>query len=343
MTNARHPIFGNTARKAKKRTEKQGTAARIFSAGTVLGVAALLLRFTVVAPKAAAEAARAGLFTAGNAVLPSLFPFFVLSSLLIESGIGERLLTLPAKAVARLFRVSRSGACAILLGAFCGFPVGARVTATLYRKDLVTRAEAERLLALSNAPSFAFLYGTVGAGFFGSAALGLRLYLSVLLSTWLTGLLLRPGKHRSEPLSVRTEQTQSTAALFSGAITSAAHSALTVTASLVFFSVTIAAADALLAFSDAPTVLRIFLTGALELTSGIKKAAETSCGLCGICLCGFFAGFGGLCAHLQVIATAELPLPDRAEKEPITFRSYFLCKGMQGIFTALLFLVLSRI
>lgn len=309
--------------------------------GMTLLLSAFLLWFVLRDPRGAAEAAREGLDVALRSTLPSLFPFFVLSGLLTRSGAAERIGRTVARPLSHLFGISDAGAVAVLIGAFCGFPVGAGAVAELYRAGRIGKAECERLLALSNAPSFAFLYSAVGAGLFGSKIAGLCLYLTVTLSTFAVGAALRllrgpcPQEDRTVTL---TAPQKHAAGLLAGALTSAAQSALTVTASIVFFRVLSASLSALLAALGAGSTVTLLFTGLLELTSGMQKTAETAYGrLCGWVFCGLFAGFGGLCACLQVIATAENPLPDRADRNTsLSFRSYIVCKVVQGLLSALL-------
>jgi hypothetical protein len=127
------------------------------------------------------------------------------------------------------------------------------------------------------------------------------------------------------------------------ALGSAVSASLGITGATVFFSVIGAALRLFLAELHTPEALSVLLAGLLEFSTGMQNAAETVGGLCGRMLCGCFAGFGGLCAHLQVIATAEDPLPDRADRSEKTpsFRSYIGLKLISGALSALLFPLLS--
>ncbi|MBR2906731.1 MAG: hypothetical protein IKC26_01640 [Clostridia bacterium] len=307
------------------------------SESITLLLSALLLWFVIKDTTASGDAARIGLLLAARSVVPALFPFLVLASLLTESGLGERIGRKLSRVTGTLFGISGVGASAFLLGAFCGFPVGARIVSSLYGEGTLSKTEAERLLFLSNGPSFAFLFAAVGGGFFRDRGFGLTLYLASVASTILIGIALRfvfGVCERSEaPLSVRTHIHPSS--LFVSSVVRAGETAVTVSAFVVFFSVLSSALDALLSALGAPPALSIFLSGLLELSRGTKNAAETVNGLCGRALCGFFAGWGGLCAHLQVIATAERQLPDRARRNSLSFRSYFLCKFLTGLLCAL--------
>ena len=84
-----------------------------------------------------------------RSVVPSLFPFLVASSALLALGFGELAAPWLAGLMEPLFRVPGAGSAALVLGLVGGYPIGAKTAADLYRENLVSREEAERLLAQS--------------------------------------------------------------------------------------------------------------------------------------------------------------------------------------------------
>lgn len=307
----------------------------------------LLLVFLIRAPETAATAAREGLLRAGTGILPVLFPFLVLSAYLAEGKGSEAVGRWLGRPFSALFGVTCGGSTAILLGLFCGFPIGARITARLFSAGRIDATERDLLLFLSSGPSFLFLYSAVGIRLYGSARIGLSLYLSSVLSTLLVGFLAsrrqRGAVQKSVSVSALPQAAPSGLSRLPSSLASAVSASLGITGATVFFSVIGAALHLFLAELRAPEALSVLLAGLLEFSTGIQNAAETVGGLCGRMLCGCFAGFGGLCAHLQVIATAEDPLPDRADRSEKTpsFRSYIGLKLISGALSALLFPLLS--
>ena len=93
------------------------------------------------------EAVRQGVALCGRSVIPSLFPFFVLSSLLIACGASELLSALLSPLMRPLFGLSGTGAAALALGLCGGYPVGARTAAELVENGALSQEEGERLLA----------------------------------------------------------------------------------------------------------------------------------------------------------------------------------------------------
>ena len=115
--------------------------------GTALLCCALAL---VCWPREIGAAVQSGLELCYNVILPSLFPFFILTSLVISLGLAGYLGRLLEPVMRPLFHVSGPCAAALALGFVGGYPVGARAALTLYENGQCTKTEAERLLAADN-------------------------------------------------------------------------------------------------------------------------------------------------------------------------------------------------
>lgn len=158
----------------------------------LLGVAIVCAALALILwPKEAMAAMKDGLRLCGNVIIPSLFPFFVLSSLVVELGLSRYLGKLFQPVMAPLFRVNGACTSAVALGFVGGYPVGARTAIALYQSGQCSKTEAERLLAFCNNAGPAFILGVVGAGVFGSGTVGLLLYLAHIAASLCVGLLFR--------------------------------------------------------------------------------------------------------------------------------------------------------
>ena len=80
-----------------------------------------------------------------RSVVPSLFPFLVISGLLVSMGIGELAAPYLAGFMGPLYRLPGCASSALLLGRVGGYPIGAKTAADLYREGLLSRDEAEQL------------------------------------------------------------------------------------------------------------------------------------------------------------------------------------------------------
>ena len=110
-------------------------------------------------PEVSAQAARDAMLLCAQTLIPSLFPFFVLSSLLIACGASELLSALLSPLMRPLFGLSGTGAAALALGLCGGYPVGARTAAELVENGALSQEEGERLLAFCNNAGPGFLLG----------------------------------------------------------------------------------------------------------------------------------------------------------------------------------------
>ncbi|MCI8539843.1 MAG: sporulation protein [Oscillospiraceae bacterium] len=299
---------------------KTGSKLRDSLLGALLLAAALAL---ATLPGETSEAAREGLALCYNVVIPSLFPFFILSSLLVELGLASGLGRALEPIMRPLFGVSGAGASALALGLVGGYPVGARTALELYQTRQCSKEEAERLLCFCNNCGPAFLLGVVGTGVFQDPAAGLLLCAVHMGSALLTGVLfrlLRPiGKRQRGAPPPSVVRAASAPAAFTSSIKGAFSSTLNICAFVVCFTVLLrlltatgvlprlaALLGGLLApLGGSPEWALRLLGGMLELTTGVTALAGTGQLAGRMALASFLLGWGGLSVHCQTAALLE--------------------------------------
>lgn len=306
--------------------------------GLALLCAALAL---VLWPTQGVEAARDGLVLCANVIVPSLFPFFVLSSLLVELGLARYLGRMLEGVMVPLFRVGGNCAAALALGFIGGYPVGAKTAISLYQKGQCSRTEAERLLAFCNNSGPAFILGVVGAGVFGSGRVGLMLYLSHILASFCVGILFRFYRPGQSPTPRRalppTFQTSRFSTALTRSVTSAVGSVLNICAFVVLFTVVIrmltlsgllTGLAGLLGALFSPLgvtqewITRL-LTGFLEVSSGVSTLSGQAGLSSRVSMAAFMLGWAGLSVHCQVLAF----LGDSG----LSMGTYFVGKLLHGV------------
>lgn len=279
-------------------------------------------------PEVSAQAAYDALALCATAVIPSLFPFFVLSSLLISCGAGELLAFLLAPLMRPFFSLSGAGAGALALGFCGGYPIGARTTAELVGSGSLSREEGERLLACCNNAGPGFILGICGSAVFRSPRVGAALYLIHVASALLSGMLLL---RHLPPLSFRSARQKKRTASYalSGAFPAAVQNALagcmSICAYVVFFRVAAQLALHLFPSSFAHSLSCAALLGLLELTSSITSLPATRAGFL---LCVALLGWGGLSVHCQTISVLA--------GSGLSLRYYWRGKILQTVLSPLL-------
>ena len=99
--------------------------------------------FLIFRGDVAADAIRQGLRLCANTLIPCLFPYLVLTSLLTKFQNSEGYIH---RALAALFQISPSASATVLIGNVGGFPTGAAAVAALYQEGKISRTDAEKLL-----------------------------------------------------------------------------------------------------------------------------------------------------------------------------------------------------
>lgn len=175
------------------------------------GIALLTGILPFLAPEACARALREGLMLCGGPLLLSLFPFFIVSTLLVRSGggdlLGQFLYPLAWLAGAK----SPNAGSILLMGLTGGFAPAANAAAQAVRSGKLSAKEAAGLLpaCICSGPSFVIL--TVGQGMLGSTVLGIQLFAAQAIAGVLSAAILCRF-HRRSPVTAEG-QTASLASL----------------------------------------------------------------------------------------------------------------------------------
>ncbi len=126
----------------------------------------------IIVPNAVISSAQAGLLLWFNKILPSILPFLIGTNILIHLGFIDFLGVLLDPFMKRFFNVSGCGAFALVLGMLSGYPVGAKITATLRENNKISQIEAQRLVSFTNNSGPLFIIGAIGIGMFKNVNVG---------------------------------------------------------------------------------------------------------------------------------------------------------------------------
>ncbi len=294
---------------------KIGICYKVLLGAAVLGTGIGLVLYTSESIETAGKAAAMCI----EVILPSLFPFLVVSNLIIGLGFAEAVGRIASPLMRRLFNLNGSCASAFIMGIVGGYPVGARAAITSYERGLCTKTECERMLSFCNNSGPAFILGVVGAGVFANSRAGMLLYLAHVLASLTVGICFRFYK-RHEPVSrtrAVTYAAQKPSLVFVDSVRSGLAGIGNISAFVIFFAVAINllfASGALGALAHGiAAVLRPFgvdsgsierlLVGAVEMTSGLtslKGAAESMNAR--LSMAAFMLGWAGVSVHCQVLS-----------------------------------------
>ena len=104
----------------------------------------------LIFPKLTVSFASKGLMLWFQTMIPTLLPFMILSSLLIQLRLHRIICRLVSPILMPLFQVRSDCIYCIFFGFLCGFPMGAKIVAELYTNSYISEKEAAYLLSFCN-------------------------------------------------------------------------------------------------------------------------------------------------------------------------------------------------
>ena len=313
----------------------------------------VFLLLLILFPSDSADAAKQGLDIFLYTVLPSLLPFFIVSSLLLATGVFRLAAKWMEPLMRPLFHCPGHTAYVFLLSITSGYPVGAKLTATLVKSGNMTPEEGLRTLCFCSTSGPVFMVGAVAVGMLGVPQAGVLLALAHYLSALAVGVLGRfliPDRAGGYSKSPAPEQSQALpiGTIMREAITGSIQTLLTVGGYIILFCVlirflTITGVLRLLGYAVTPLLLLLgmpqslatpFAAGLIEMTTGAKlislasaPLAQKTAAIAGVIS---WSGFG---IHSQ--ATAFL------SDTPISIGKYMGFKALHGLIAICFCLLLS--
>ncbi len=290
----------------------------------ICSLSVFLVTVLIINPDKSIIYAKDGLELCRSIIIPSLFPFFVCSGLLVYSGFCELLSKLSRPVMRPIFNINPSGSAAFILGLISGYPLGAVTTCQLYNSMYISKSEAERLLAFCNNSGPLFILGAVGVSMYHSPRIGIILYTAHILGAVSVGITFRFYKPNSycAPQSNITAEQKPLSEIFSTVLTNSVQSILTVCGCVIFCSVISKLVIDMLCINS---TFKALLSGCTEFVSGLSQISYLDIPLfskllmsAGVC------AFAGISVHLQVMSVAA--------KSGLDLKPYIFGKILHAVF-----------
>ena len=301
-------------------------------------------------------AVKSGLALWANSVVPSLFPFFVATELLMHTNIITLLGHYLNIYMKPLFNIRGEGAFAFIMGIISGNPVGAKIATNLREHNICSKEECERLLSFTNNSGPLFIIGTVGILMYRNTIIGILLFFTHLLACITVGFIFRYWKkdkntfdtNNTHNLKKHNNQNQyaclsNLGEILAQSITNSISTILLIGGFVVIFSSIISILKASGILNSLVTIIsplfqllhidtnfiQGILTGFLEITNGISVISSVACKKISINIIftAFLLGFGGISVLLQVWSIVS--------KSDLSIKPYIYGKLLHGTFAAL--------
>lgn len=248
-----------------------------------------------------------------NNVVPSLFPFFVLSELLINYGFIELIGELFKPIFERLFKINGNAAFVFIMSLISGFPSNAKYAKELYLDKKLDYNEASKILMFSHFSNPLFILGTISITFLNNKTLGLIVMFSHYFSNIIIGLIFRnyyPSKITKDKFSLkkaisamhnkRINNKCRFGNIISNSLSKTINTLLLILGVITTFLIITTIIDNNFRLS---LLNKTLLSGFLEMTQGLKHVSllNVSSNYKAILIC-FIISFGGLSVHTQILS-----------------------------------------
>ncbi len=267
---------------------------------TLISIIAVCL---IIYPKDTAKGVKDAFLLLGNSLIPSLFPFMVLSSYISQCDIANVISKIFEKPFKSIFRVSGYGIIPFILGLSGGYPVGAKTISEFYENEKISQNEAHRLLFWCINPSPAFTITAVGSFMLGNTKSGLILYGSCVLASLTVGYFCRFLSDGQ----IKTIQEKSYTArnnIFVKSVASGSEGMFAICGWVITFSVLSALCESL----NLPYTLSCIIKSVGEVTTGCKNAITAELSLPVIAGILSFGGFAVICQCATYCTTCKLQI-----------------------------------
>ena len=256
-----------------------------------------------------------------TSLLPALFPFFIVSDILINYDVIKYFPKVIRNSIKYLFNVSDNGLVIILLSMLSGFPSNARNIKNMYLDKKITKEVGEHLLYFTHFSNPMFILGTIPL-ILNSNKISKYILISHYLANIILGICLRKyNRVNDSNNSNYKEDKHNFGLVLTTSIRKSLDSVLSILGTLTVFLIM---STLLINFFNLDNTSSLLIKSILELTSGLKELGSYNLldkYLLIISSC--ILSFGGLSVHMQVIN--ELVDTD------ISYKNYFIGRILQVV------------
>lgn len=150
---------------------------------------AVLAAALIAWPERYVQACFEGIALWAKCVVPALFPFMIITFLMIKTD-GTAAAARPFKRVCRALGMPPSGAVIFVISIFSGYPAGSRIVYEYCDRGIITKNDANKLAPLCSTSGPLFLIGSVGQNMLENKAQGATMLAVHIVSVLAIGVII---------------------------------------------------------------------------------------------------------------------------------------------------------
>lgn len=285
----------------------------------------IMMILFVIFPSIQIKGAINGLLVCSDVIIPSLFPFTVLSLFLFGSGFISRLEPIIEKAANLIFKISGRNLSVFLVSFIGGFPVGARLIEEEFNKGNIDKKLGENMLGYCVNSGPAFIIIGVGSALLNSKELGIMLFIANFIASVFIAFLLRFNNKEIMKNSSVIKNAEPLSDVFVEATAKASSSIIGICGFVILFSTLIGVIKEI----PIPSVIKDIICALLEVTNGTIIYSKN------VYIIAFLLGFAGFSVHFQILSVTKTLKPN--------YLKFLVFRIFHGFLSTLIFYIALKI
>ena len=236
-----------------------------------------------------------------NTLVPSMFPMFILSDILINYNFIEYIPNKISNIISKIFNINKTSVLILFISILSGFPGNANALLEAYNLKLISKEEVEHLLLFNHFPNPLFIIYTVGALYFNNSKLGIIILINIYLSNLIIGIIYRKNNYPTNINYISNiSKSQSFITVFTTSIKKSINTLLMISGTVTSFLVI---STLLCYILNINSITSAIIKGILEMTMGLNSLSNININInIKLILSSIFIAFGSISIHMQIIS-----------------------------------------
>lgn len=264
-------------------------------------------------------------------LIPALFPYLLITEILINSGKVNNLSYGLSSAISKLFAIPKHTTASVIIGFLLGYPNSAKYILKMYNDKQIDSKVATKLISFTSNANMSYIIASIGIGMFRSIEVGIILTISHFLSAIIIGIFFTPSYNNNIIQQTNTNSNSFNKISSPFELLYVSIYGTLKTLAFIFSYTVIFSLIPTVVFSDlnVPQTLKAVITGIFEISNGINAVQLLDISLnTKIILTSFILSFSSLMILVQIFSFAF--------KAKVKFGDLVKYKLIQGIISCII-------